>query len=70
MTLRSGSVEGKQSDLCKCNIIFCDVDCVCLQEEKDEASRIFLSANFGDRPAMNELFSSAGLASQVLLWAS
>ena len=34
MTLTSGSIEGKQLDVCKCNIIFCHVDCFCLQERK------------------------------------
>ena len=34
MTLTSGSIEGKQLDLCKRNIIFCHVDCFCLQERK------------------------------------
>ena len=44
MTLRSGSIEGKQLDVCKCNIIFCHVDSFCLQGEKkeDEARSIFL----------------------------
>ena len=45
MTLKSGSIEGKQLDLCKCNIIFCHVDCFCLQErekKEDEARIIFL----------------------------
>ena len=38
-----GVIEGKQLDLCKCNIIFCHVDCFCLQEKKeDEARSIFL----------------------------
>ena len=34
MTLTSGTIEGKQLDLCKRNIIFCHVDCFCLQERK------------------------------------
>ena len=34
MTLTSGSIEGKQLDLCKRNTIFCHVDCFCLQERK------------------------------------
>ena len=43
MTLTSGSIEGNQLDLCKCNIIFCHVDCFCLQEKKEDAARsIFL----------------------------
>ena len=33
MTLTSGSIEGKQLNLCKCNIIFCHVDSFCLQEK-------------------------------------
>ena len=41
MTLTSGSIEGKQLNLCKGNIIFCHVNCFCLQEEKDEARSIF-----------------------------
>ena len=31
-----GSIEGKQLDLCKSNIIFCHVDCFCLQGEKED----------------------------------
>ena len=45
MTLTSGSIEGKQLDLYKRNVIFCHVDCFCLQERKkkeDEARSIFL----------------------------
>ena len=34
MTLRSCGIEGKQFDLCKCNITFCHIDCFCLQERK------------------------------------
>ena len=40
-----GSIEGKQLNLCRGNIIFCHVDCFCLQERKkkeDEARSIFL----------------------------
>ena len=34
MTLTFGSIEGKQLNLCRGNIIFCHVDSFCLQEEK------------------------------------
>ena len=34
MTLTSGSIEGKQLNLCRGNIIFCYVDCFCLQERE------------------------------------
>ena len=34
MTLMSDSIGGKQLDLCKGNVIFCRVDCFCLQERK------------------------------------
>ena len=33
MTLRSGSIEGKQLNLCRGNIIFRHVDSFCLQGE-------------------------------------
>ena len=43
MTLTTGSIEGKQLNLCRGYIIFCHVDCLCLQEKKeDEARSIFL----------------------------
>ena len=34
MILTSGRIEGKQLNLCKGNIIFCHVDCFCLQGKK------------------------------------
>ena len=34
MTLTSGSIKGKQLNLCRGNIIFCHVDSFCLQEKK------------------------------------
>ena len=34
MTLTSGSIEEKQLNLCRGYIIFCHVDCFCLQEKK------------------------------------
>ena len=34
MTLRLGSIEGTQLNLCKGNNIFCHVDCFCLQGKK------------------------------------
>ena len=45
MTMTSGSIEGKQLNLCRGNIIFCHVDCFRLQErekKEDEARSIFL----------------------------
>ena len=39
MTLTSGAIEGKQLDLCQGNIIFCHVDCFCLQEEMEDEKR-------------------------------
>ena len=41
MTLTSRSIEEKQLNLGKGNIVFCHVGCFCLQEEKDEARIIF-----------------------------
>ena len=40
-----GSIEGKQLDLCKCNIIFCHVDCFCLQGKKDNEGEVFCVPN-------------------------
>ena len=34
MTLMSGSIERKQLKMRKGNIIFCNVDCFCIQEKK------------------------------------
>ena len=34
MTLTSSSIEGNQLSLCKDNVIFCHVDCFCLQGNK------------------------------------
>ena len=45
MRLTSVVLRENQLDLCKGNIIFCHVDCFCLQERKkkeDEARSIFL----------------------------
>ena len=39
MTLMSGSIEGKQLNLCRGNIIFCHVDSFCLQEEMEDEKR-------------------------------
>ena len=39
MTLMSGSIEGKQLNLCRANIIFCHVDSFCLQEEMEDEKR-------------------------------
>ena len=39
MTLTSGSIEGKQSNLSRGNIIFCHVDSFCLQEKKEDEKR-------------------------------
>ena len=36
------SIEGKQLDMYKSNVIFCHVECFCLQEREDEARSIFL----------------------------
>ena len=42
MTLTYGSIEGKQLNLCRGNIIFCHVDSFCLLEKKeDEKKSIF-----------------------------
>ena len=57
MTLTSGSIEGKQLDLCKCNIIFCHVDCFCLQErekKEDEARSIFLFSRLRRSPQQSK----------------
>ena len=54
-----GSIERKQFDLCKRNIIFCHVDCFCLQERKekeDEARSILCFQYFGDCLSKNELY--------------
>ena len=34
MALKSGSIEGKQLNLCRGYVIFCHIDCLCLQEIK------------------------------------
>ena len=39
MTLKSDSIERKQLDLCRGNIIFCHADSFCLQEEKEDEKR-------------------------------
>ena len=36
MTLTPGSIEGRQLNLCRGNIIFCHVDSFCLQEEMED----------------------------------
>ena len=42
-----GSIAGKQLNLCKGNIIFCHVDCFCLQERKKRKmkSEVFCVSN-------------------------
>ena len=40
-----GSIEGKQLDLCKRSIIFCHVDCFCLQEKKGRWSQKYFSVS-------------------------
>ena len=45
MTLTSGSIEGKQLNLCKGNIIFCHVDCFCLQEKRKMKPDVFCVPN-------------------------
>ena len=44
MTLTSGTIEGKQLKLCRGYIIFCDVDCFCLQEKKEDEKKSNASA--------------------------
>ena len=39
MTLTYGSIEGKQLNLCRDNIIFCHADSFCLQEKKEDEKR-------------------------------
>ena len=39
------SIEGKQLDLCKSNIIFSDVDCFCLQEKRKMKPEVFCVPN-------------------------
>ena len=41
MTLRSGSIEGKQLILCRGNIIFCHVDSGCLQKKRKMKREVF-----------------------------
>ena len=41
MTLTSGSIKGKQLNLCKGNIIFCHVDCFCLQKKRKMKEKYF-----------------------------
>ena len=41
MTLRSGSIEEKQLNLCRGNIIFCHVDSFSLQEEMEDEGEVF-----------------------------
>ena len=45
MTLTSGSIEGKQLNLCKGNIIFCHVDCFCIQGERKMKPEVFCILN-------------------------
>ena len=42
MTLTPGSIEGKQLNLCRGNIIFCHVDCFCSQGKKEDEKRSIL----------------------------
>ena len=39
MTLTSGSIERKQLNLCRGNIMFCHVDSFCLQGKKEDEKR-------------------------------
>ena len=41
MTLTSGSIEGKQLNLCRGNIIFCHVYSFCLQEKSKIKREVF-----------------------------
>ena len=43
MISTSGSIEGKQLNMCKGNIIFCHVDCFCLQEKRKMKKKYFAS---------------------------
>ena len=52
-----GSVEGKL-DLCKRNVIFCHVDCFCLQEKKEEEEVFYVPYTEATVPAMNPLAQS------------
>ena len=46
MTLKSGSVKGKQLNLCRGNTTFCHVDFFCLQEKKRKMKReVFSDSN-------------------------
>ena len=40
-----GSIERKQLDLCKRNIIFCQADCFCLQGKKEDEGEVFCVPN-------------------------
>ena len=40
-----GSIEGKQLDLCKRNIMFCHVDCLCLQKKGRWSQKYFFACD-------------------------
>ena len=45
MTLTSGSIEEKQLNLCRGNVIFCHVDSICLQEKRKMKREVFSDSN-------------------------
>ena len=51
MKLTSVSIEGKQLNLCRGNIIFCHVDSFCLQGEKRKMKREVFSDSYSEATA-------------------
>ena len=45
MTSTSGSIEGKQLNLCRGNIMFCHVDFFCLQEKRKMKREVLSDSN-------------------------
>ena len=48
MTLTSVSIEGKQLNFCRGNIIFCHVDFFCLQEKRKMKREVFSDSYTGE----------------------
>ena len=60
------SIEGKQSDLCKSNIIVSHADCFCLQEKKEDEARSILRSHYFDDRLSNQLILGSLGVQQVV----
>ena len=49
------NIKGNQLDLCEGNIIFCHVDCLCLQGKKEDEARNILCYYMATHPALLSL---------------